>query len=491
MATAQKRGFRFPWGGDDRHDEPPSDAEEAHALDRAGLTQRIGGQAEDLGAGPFGVSGAGPVADVAEPLGDEAADAVSLDLERAPWPQSDRGTAGPLAGSSRRRTDRDDEATEPAGPGDHEEPAEMTSATAAADADLAAEERREAAVIEATTAEAPREPAPPAPATARTAERKTNPLMAGLVRAMRDAAKTARDETVATLHVDAATRADAIRAQAATAVNDLKKVAEADVAGIKEWSRQELARVREETEERIAARRSQLVDETEAAGRASDDLLASLQAAVEAFEVEMGRFFDALLAEDDPARLAGLAERMPAPPTLDGFPGVDEAAPAQSAADLAAVVADEPASAAQPEPAAEPEPTAEVSVAEAAQPEAETAAQPEPEDPRAGWLDHLDPDAAAAAEAEALAGLDRQTNLIVSGLGEVAGIATFKAALMHVEGVSAISVTAGTNGDVLFTVTHDGQADLRDAVRGLAAFEPQVIADDGDTISIAAREPAA
>lgn len=363
----------------------------------------------------------------------------------------------------------------------------MMSATAAAEDDLAAEEPTEAAVVEATTAETPRQPAPPAPVTTRTADRKTNPLMAGLVRAMRDAAKTARDETVATLHVDAATRADAIRAQAATAVNDLKKIAEADVAGIKEWSRQELARVREETEERIAARRSQLVDETEAAGRASDDLLASLHTAVEAFEAEMGRFFDALLAEEDPARLAGLAERMPAPPTLDGFPAAGDATVVARPEPMPAAVA-QPAPATEPEP----EPVAEASVAEATQPQAEVAApEPEQDDPRAGWLEHLDPDAAAAAEAEALAGLDRQTNLIVSGLGEVAGIATFKAALMHAEGVSAVSVTAGTNGDVLFTVTHDGEADLRDAVRGLEAFEPQVIADDGDTISIAAREPAA
>ncbi|HET9680956.1 MAG TPA: hypothetical protein VFP19_02885, partial [Candidatus Limnocylindrales bacterium] len=398
MATAQKRGFRFPWGGDDRHDEPPSDAEEGHALDRAGLTQRIGAQADDLGAGPFGVSGSGPLADVAEPVGDEAADAVDLDLERAAWPQSDRGTAGPLAGSTRRRADKTDEAAEPAAPDDHEEPAPMMSATAAAEDDLAAEEPTEAAVVEATTAETPRQPAPPAPVTTRTADRKTNPLMAGLVRAMRDAAKTARDETVATLHVDAATRADAIRAQAATAVNDLKKIAEADVAGIKEWSRQELARVREETEERIAARRSQLVDETEAAGRASDDLLASLHTAVEAFEAEMGRFFDALLAEEDPARLAGLAERMPAPPTLDGFPAAGDATVVARPEPMPAAVA-HPAPATEPEP----EPDAEASVAEATQPQAEVAApEPEQDDPRAGWLDHLDPDAAAAAEAEAL-----------------------------------------------------------------------------------------
>jgi hypothetical protein len=105
--------------------------------------------------------------------------------------------------------------------------------------------------------------------------------------------------------------------------------------------------------------------------------------------------------------------------------------------------------------------------------------------------DWLDPAAAAAAEAESLAGLDCQTNLIVSGLTSVAGIAGFKLALMHLQGVTAINVAAGESDDVQFTVTHAAETDLRDAMRSMESFETRLIADDGDTLVVVAREPAA
>ncbi|HYL41312.1 MAG TPA: hypothetical protein VET90_08395, partial [Candidatus Binatus sp.] len=290
---------------------------------------------------------------------------------------------------------------------------------------------------------------------------------------------------------------DAIRAESVVAVTELKKTAEADVASIKDWSRAELARVREETEARINARRAQLVEETEAAGRAAEDLLGRLHTTREAFDADMVRFFETLLAEEDPARLAGLAERMPSPPDLTAFPALDawptDELPVPEADGTVADAVPEggattEASAGAPEPPMPHElPTGQAGD-DVAVPDA---ASQQPLDARAAWLDHLAQDAAAEAEAEALAGLDRQTSLIVAGLSSVAGIAAFKGALVHAEGVNAVSVTAGSNGDVLFTVTHDRQTELRDVVRGLEAFEPHLIADDGDTLSVTAREPAA
>ena len=55
-------------------------------------------------------------------------------------------------------------------------------------------------------------PIEPAPAAAPN-PRRANPLVAGLVRAMREAAATARDEVVTTFQVDAESRAEAIRAE--------------------------------------------------------------------------------------------------------------------------------------------------------------------------------------------------------------------------------------------------------------------------------------
>lgn len=504
MATAQKRGFHFPWGGESHQDEGAPAAGDREPVDRDELAQRIGSSDDEIDGELGGTPVRGSAVDAPVRRG-----TPSLELARAVWPESDRQTVGPLAATNGPRPERDAEA----------EPLEA-EVTDAVEPEATPEDgpepasRGEEEVVPERSIEREPTPEPPAAAAPRAevptaSPRRDNPLVAGLVRAMRDAARTARDETIAALHADAAARADAIRAESTIAVTELKKVAEADVVSIKEWSRAELARVREETETRITARRTQLVAETEAAGLAAEDLLGRLDAAIEAFEIAMAAFFDGLLAEDDPARLAALAERMPAAPDLDAFPTPARHAATGEPAVEVAVSGAEPGS--EPE-ALETEPrSGETSVAEAepsvedapvdeagrdAPTEADGQAEPdassvEAEDPRIGWLEHLDAQAAAAAEAEALAGLDRQTNVIVSGLSSVAAIATFKAALVHVEGVSAVSVTAATNGDVQFTVTHEGQTELRDAIRRIEAFETRLIADDGDTISVAVREPAA
>ena len=496
MATAQKRGFRFPWGGDAHRDESSPDGAGSEGLGDADVATRVGPDGDDLGEGPFGPTDGPADADAAAdtaapteppvdattdpsagPTAATTADALeTLDRARAAWPESDRRTVGPLASTSRTRP-----ALAPQAPA-QSAAAEVPVVTSAPDVPVepAASGRSNASAEHATSTRVPDLPAgspgsPPAESAAGASRRRDNPLVAGLVRAMREAARTARDETVSALHADAAARTEAIRAQSAVAVTELKKLAEADVVSIKDWSRAELARVRAETETRIEDRRTQLVAETEAAGRAAENLMARLHETLEAFEAEMGQFFDVLLAEDDPARLAGLAERMPTAPDLEAFPTAE--------ADAEPVTEPEPAVTA--DAVATDDPSADAVTAES------DGATQETGDPRLGWLDHLDSDAAAAAEAEALAGLDRHTNLVVSGLSSVAGIAAFKSVLVHVDGVSAVSVTAGANGDVLFTVTHDGQSDLRDAIQAMEAFETHLIADDGDTLSVAAREPAA
>jgi len=206
-----------------------------------------------------------------------------------------------------------------------------------------------------------------------TALRRVNPLMAGLVKAMRDAARSARDEATLRMRSDAAARLAEIRAQAATAGIVLKKQADDDVAEVREWSKAEMTRIRTETDKRIAKRRADLLSEVEEHAAETQRLQAEVNGAITAFDAEMDRFFDILLKEDDPARLATLAERLPEAPSFARPMG--------------------PAGAPKPRPRARP--------AGSATPRPRAAASE-----RRKASERLAPDAAAAAEAEAIEGLD-------------------------------------------------------------------------------------
>jgi len=57
--------------------------------------------------------------------------------------------------------------------------------------------------------------------------------------------------------------------------------------------------------------------------------------------------------------------------------------------------------------------------------------------------------------------------------------------------VRAVSVTAGTDGEFQFAVTHDAEADLRAGLGAMSAFETRVVADDGATVFVVTHEAAA
>jgi hypothetical protein len=412
MASAQKRGFRLPWAGDGRPDAPDGSPDHQPDLDS---------EAEDT------------------------MDATMRDDARTPGAS---GTAPAVATTP----------PPPAGARDEDDSSSETSrplTTSWPDSD-----RR-------TAASAPRPPLRVAGSPA--APRRANPLVAGLLKAMREATAVARDETLAAFRAEAAERGEVVRADGVNAAAQLREIADADIAGIRDWSKAEIARVREETEVRIAGRRSQLVDETDARAASTEEHVQRLGSLVESFESEMAGFFEQLLAETDPARLAGLAERMPPPPSLDDL---------EPRAGMAA---------------ATPEAT-EVEEADSA----------------------LDSESAAAAEAEALASLglparrgaagapasgtpaaggepsdDDATRVVVDGLVSVAGIAAFKRALTAVDGVSAVSVTSGAGGQFVFAVTHDKTTDLAAALPALREFDAQVVSSDPSGLSVLAREPAA
>jgi hypothetical protein len=417
MSSQQKRGFRLPWGA-----ERASDGDATAAmLDPASPDPTSGVDSDDLGEGPYRLAGASPL-----PTTDEAP--ASSDVPE--------DTAEAAMIDTQAQNQAESQSTPEADGGGWP------------DVDRRSAEARPP--IRATG-----EAKPP---------RRDNPLVAGLVKAMREAAVASREETVARLRAEAETRVTSIRTRATTEAGQLKERAEADIAGIREWSKAEIARIREETDSRIESRKSDLAGETERHAASVERLVGDVQSVVETFEADMERFFSRLLAEEDPARLAALAEQAPDAPDLSGE--------GPAALDLR-------------EPAA----------------------------------DGLEADAAAAAEVAASEGLDMDggsewpagvlaaspregaqavddtedgaTRLLVSGLGSVAGISALKGALGQLPGVHAVSVSSGDRGEFVFAVNHDPGIDLASGVASLPGFGARITDATDDGITVVAHEPAA
>lgn len=304
--------------------------------------------------------------------------------------------------------------------------------------------------------------------------RRENPLVTGLIKAMREAALASRAETASRLQSEATSRIEAIRAEATEDGATLRKQVDDDIAGIREWSKAEMARIRQETETRIESRREEAIAESKRHLEGVERLVEQVQTTVSAFEAEMDRFFAELLAESDPARLATLAEQAPEPPDLS-----DAGLPTRELADAEA-------------------PTAGI-------------------DEGAGGLEA---DAAAEAEAEATEGLDLSSSenwpaaviaaarridgptddtengtvgsrLLVSGLSSVAGISAFKGALGQLPGIRSVSVSSGERGVFIFAVHHDPDVDLGPAVLSLEGFSARISRTSDDGLAVIAHEPAA
>ncbi len=443
MSSQQKRGFRLPWAPEPDAGEGAVAATLEDGADspaaRLDLLKGAGG--DGLGEGPFhfvddptpeASTDASPEApDVPETTGE----AAMIDTES---PTTELAEAAPP-------TDLDTWPT-----ADHAQTPEAT-----AEPEGTAETKKAAAAPIRVEGE-PRAP-------------RSNPLVAGLVKAMREAAIASREETTTRVHAEAAARVEAIREAATAEAAELRKRADEDIAGIREWSKTEIARLRQETEERIDSRRTELTAQTKGHEVGIERHVEQVQSTVAAFEADMEQFFTQLLAENDPARLASLAEKAPEPPDLSS----DAADPAGAWQDVA-------------------------------------------------WTNPgLEADAAAEAEAAATEGLDLSSSdqwpatvqaaarrndtsngeatpegaghsrLFVNGLTSVAGISAFKGAIGQLSGVRSVSVSSGEPGVFIFTVIHSPDADLQTAVAGLTQFSTVVTEASGDSLSVTAQEPAA
>lgn len=301
--------------------------------------------------------------------------------------------------------------------------------------------------------------------------RRDNPLVAGLVKAMREAAIASRQETTARLQAEATARIDTIRARATTETAALRKRADDDVLAIREWSKAEIARVRQATEDRIEARKVELGGETERHATSVDRLVDEVQSTVTAFEADMDHFFTRLLTENDPARLATLAEQAPDPPDLsgDGPPSLDMAEDGTFRAET-----ELHADAAAEAEAEATEGLADLSVEQ--WPAAVLSAATRRVEPQSPERDANGPDS---------------TRLLVNGLTSVAGISAFKGALAQLPGVRSVSVSSGERGVFVFAVSHDPGVDLDSGVAGLPGFSASITDATDDGFTVVAHEPAA
>ena len=369
------------------------------------------------------------------------------------------------------------------------EPPEARSEASMGSGDMDESEETQAPDMIETAAPAPT-PSQSEPSGAAPARRATK-FMAELSHAMQAAAEHARNETMERFQAEAKAVVEEIHANATTEVADLRRRADDDVAAIREWSKAEIARIREETEARVAARKTGLDAEMEAHAATVETRAERVAAVVAAFEAEMGAFFDRLNAEEDPTRIATMAETMPDPPSLEAVAASIVATPPPAVGPAETYALPEPA----PGPASEPAPADEVDFAAA---EAEALSF----DADLGELDDAEPeattespeDAAGATEADTAVGFDAapdaqaSTRVTVTGLISVASIANFKRSLARIPGVWSIGVSSGPDGDFVFTVSHDGSLSLPREIESMSAFESQITGEAEGEIRVSAHD---
>jgi hypothetical protein len=308
----------------------------------------------------------------------------------------------------------------------------------------------------------------PVPATTFGRGRRDNPLVTGLVRAMRDAATATRQESASRFAEEAKARVEAIHVHSTDEAARLRKQADADIAEIRDWSKAEMARVREHTDEKVTERKHRLETDGEALSARVEDRIEQVRGAIAGFERQMDAFFERLLAEEDPARLAGLAQQLPEPPLLE----IDISGTMTPAAVLDA----DGAAAAEAEALGEVDTLAGDGSDDTA--ETDIAVVPD----LARRLESLAGHAAAAPDPVT-------SRVTVSGLASVASIAGFKRGLAKSAGVRSVSVASGPTGDFIFTVAHESETDLRSVVPQLDGFAAVITGDADGVISVSATDP--
>ncbi len=221
--------------------------------------------------------------------------------------------------------------------------------------------------------------------------RKPSKLMSDLSAAIRATAEAARDQLLAQAEADARQAKETIREQSAEGAVALRQRSDEDVSGIRDWSKAEIARIREETDQKISHRKATLEEELSEHAASVERSVGDVDAEVARHQEAMDAYLERLRSEEDPARLATLAETMPEAPSFDAWLGTD-AADAEAEAKMAAD--EEPEATIEPETVAEdvePEATIEPeTVAEDVEPEATIEPETVAEDGSTAWTAESD-----------------------------------------------------------------------------------------------------
>ncbi len=353
-------------------------------------------------------------------------------------------------------------------------------------------------------------PATPMANDAPSAAKRPTKFMVDLSRAMQSAAEASRDDTMARVAADAKTAVEQIQAASTDEAAALRRNADDDVAAVREWSKTEIARIREEAEARVTSRKVDLDAEMALHGRVVDARVEQVNATVTEFESLMTTFFERLLAEQDPTRIASMAEAMPDPPDLlevaasitEPLTAAPDPVPSESApegsteataetVETAAVETSGSVAGEPPEVATDPrlQALAEAGLDFAAA-EAEAAAftgEIDDDAPTAPRGDH--PETVVETPEPASDAVQATTRVVVLGLVSVASIATFKRTLGRVPGISAIGVASGPDGEFVFTVSHDAGFGLADAITALPGFEAKITAETAEGLEVGAHDP--
>lgn len=326
----------------------------------------------------------------------------------------------------------------------------------------------------------------PAPDNAAPPARRATKFMAELSRAMQAAAETARAELMTRFEAEAKGVVEEVHAGATDEAAGLRRKADDDVAAIREWSKAEVARIREETDARIAARKTGLEAEMEQHAGTVEARIERVTAVVAAFEAQMAAFFERLNAEEDPTRIATMAEAMPEPPSLADV-AASIATGIASQATTVEPVAEAPAA---PEPGDEPAAAAEFDFAAAEAEAASFSADIDAEEELTGDAEPAEePTGDAAASFDETAPAELATSrVVVSGLVSVANIANFKRSLSRTAGVSTIGVASGPDGNFVFTVGHTLGTALSASIQELPGFDIQVTGESDEAINVAAQD---
>ena len=491
MATTESRtGFRLPWSSEERSDKAPvGRTDEATSADEATDPVAEAGAAPDVtGAAAETLAETSAEASVADAPADGSAEATGA-VETTDLPANDPSTA---SDSSPKESSVD------------------STATAA--------------------------PAPSRPTSAPSVAKKPTKFVLDLTRAMQAAAEESRAQTMSGFQADAKTYIEGIHSRSAVEAADLRKRSDEDISGIQDWSKAEIARIREETQGKIAERKLGLERELEEHAGQIEYEIDRVQSRVAGFELEMERFFERLVTEEDPTQIAVMAQTLPEPPSFDAsVPWQPSAAVAELIGNTSVTASSSPDDApAEASALAEPTPDSEAAMAaieaahqaaEAAESEAgEGAPLTDASDPRLAALGLSNFDAAeaeAAAEATSaddeiptmgddalaarLAGLvppegeadaraarptsEQTSRVVVSGLVSVASIASFKRHLGRVTGVQSVGVSSGPDGEFVFTVHHDDAVNLREVVPSLPGFRARVTNAEDGVVSVAAHDP--